>query len=192
MSHCRICRDAPTAGPALPHEPRPIFRLSASARILIASQAPGARAHASGVPFLDPSGTRLRAWMGVTDAEFYDTRRVAILPMGFCFPGYDSAGGDLPPRRECAPAWRTTALAAMPAVALILLVGSYAQRWHLAKRPLTATVADWRAILAAPQMPRMLPMPHPSWRNNGWLKRNPWFEAEAVPALRGHVRRLLG
>lgn len=191
---CRICREAPR-GPQLPHEPNPIFRLSATARLYICSQAPGARAHASGVPFSDPSGERLRAWMGVMPDEFYDTARIAIVPMGFCFPGYDSNGGDMPPRPECAAKWRALIFASLPRPPeLILLVGGYAQRWHLgykAKASLTETLRNWRDIIAQSEPPRLLPLPHPSWRNNGWLKKNPWFEAEILPWLRVEVRRFI-
>jgi uracil-DNA glycosylase len=188
---CRICRDAPQGRP-LPHEPRPVLRVSGSARIGVFGQAPGTRVHASGLPFTDPSGVRLRAWMGVSDEEFYDQSRVAILPMGFCFPGLNAKGGDLPPRRECAPAWRAKVMAALPRLEVVLLVGSYAQAWHLgdlAREDLTATVKDWRAITAATTAPRFWPLPHPSWRNNRWLKDNPWFAAELLPALRGDIRR---
>lgn len=186
---CRICRDAPLHGAPLPHEPRPVVQGSAGARLLIASQAPGNRAHQSGVPFSDPSGRRLRAWLGLTEADFYDPARVAILPMGACFPGLDAKGGDRPPRRECAPAWRADLLAGLPRLDLILVIGQYAQAWHLGPRPggLTGTVAGWRAILAASVRPRVLPLPHPSWRNNGWLRTNPWFEAELLPVLRAEV-----
>ena len=131
ISACRICRDAPQPGARLPHEPRPVLRPSTTARICIASQAPGVRVHASGTPFTDPSGDRLRAWLQLQPEEFYDQRRIAIVPMGFCFPGHDAAGGDLPPRRECAAAWHARLFAAMPQLELILAVGSYAQRWHL-------------------------------------------------------------
>jgi uracil-DNA glycosylase len=191
---CRICRDAPAGGRPLPHEPRPVLRPSATARLAICSQAPGVRVHASGTPFTDPSGDRLRAWLGVGSDEFYDQRRIAIVPMGFCFPGHDAAGGDLPPRRECAAAWHDRLFAAMPQLELILLVGSYAQRWHLGdagKGSMTATVGRWRLLLDAPGRPRHLPLPHPSWRNNGWLTANPWFERELLPAVRREVRRLL-
>jgi uracil-DNA glycosylase len=191
---CRICRDAPRHGPPLPHAPNPIFQLSPTARLLIASQAPGLRAHKSSKPFMDPSGVRLRAWLGLDEATFYDASRVAILPMGSCFPGYDANGGDLPPRRECAPAWRAGILARMTAIELILVIGQYAQAWHLggeAKAGLTATVARWRTILEEPRKPRILPLPHPSWRNNGWLKRHPWFEDEVLPVLRAEVARLV-
>jgi uracil-DNA glycosylase len=191
---CRICRDTPRHGPALPHEPRPVLQGSATARLCIASQAPGTRAHASGVTFSDPSGRRLRKWLGMTEGEFYDPSRVAIIPMGSCFPGQDAKGGDLPPRRECAEAWRVPLFQALPRLELVLLIGQYAQSWHLGpefRGGLTETVGRWREILAAPRRPRFLPMPHPSWRNNGWLRKNPWFEAELLPVLRAEVRTML-
>lgn len=185
---CRICRDQPSGKP-LPHEPRPVLRLSASARILIAGQAPGVRVHESGVPFTDPSGVRLRAWLGMSEAEFYDTERVAIVPMGFCFPGQDARGADRPPRPECADAWRARLLAARPGFAVTVLLGQHAVRWHLgdAARPsLTETVSAWRDYA-----PAVFALPHPSWRNNAWLNRNPWFAAELLPALRAGIRRTL-
>lgn len=191
---CRRCIDQPEGAP-LPHEPRPVLRAQRSARIAIAGQAPGTRVHSSGVPFTDPSGDRLRAWMGIGEAEFYDETRVAIVPMGFCFPGLDAAGSDLPPRRECARAWRSQVFANLPALELILLVGGYATGWHLpeaARRPVGETVSRWREIYEADKNgPAFFPLPHPSWRNSGWLKRNPWFEAEALPILRAHVAVLL-
>lgn len=190
---CRACRDAPHGTP-LPHEPRPVLRVSETARIAVCGQAPGTRVHASGVPFTDPSGVRLRAWMGVTDAEFYDVRRVAVVPMGFCFPGLDAKGGDLPPRRECAPLWRARVLALMPRLELVLLVGSYAVAWHMPERrkdPLSETVGAWRTLLEGRTRPATLPLPHPSWRNNAWLKSHPWFEAELLPRLRAEVRARL-
>jgi uracil-DNA glycosylase len=190
---CRFCRDAPLRAPALP-DPRPVLQVSASARLCIASQAPGLRAHESGRPFDDRSGDRLREWMGVEREEFYDERRVAILPMGFCFPGYDAHGGDRPPRRECAPRWRTRFFALLPDVELILCIGSYAQTWHLGSRraaSMTDTVRSWRTILSSAGAPRVMPLPHPSWRNTGWMKRHPWFEAEALPALRREVDAVL-
>lgn len=191
IRNCRVCIDDPRGKP-LPHEPRPVLRVSRSARIAICGQAPGTRVHASGKPFTDPSGDRLRAWLGVTDEEFYDMRRIAIIPMGFCFPGLDKSGGDLPPRRECAPLWRKRLFDNMPNLELVILVGSYAQRWHLRERSsLTETVADWRAILERPETPRYLPLPHPSWRNNAWLKTNAWFERDVLPTLRSRVRELL-
>lgn len=190
---CRLCIEHPRRTP-LPHAPNPVLRPSTTARLAICSQAPGVRVHASGTPFTDPSGDRLRAWLGVTPDEFYDTSRVAIVPMGFCFPGHDAHGGDLPPRRECATAWHRELFAAMGQLDLILLVGSYAQRWH---RPqdaglgMTDMVRDWRRILKGAGTPRYLPLPHPSWRNNAWVKKNPWFEAELLPALRHEVRAML-
>ncbi len=191
---CRLCRDTPLRGGPLPHEPRPVLQASATARLCIAGQAPGTRVHASGRPFTDPSGVRLRQWLGLDEELFYDERRIAILPMGHCFPGLDAKGGDLPPRRECAPAWRARLFEAMPQIELVLAIGQYAQAWHLgedARSSLTETVADWRAILASPRRPRILPLPHPSWRNSGWLKRNLWFEAELLPVLRQEVARLV-
>jgi uracil-DNA glycosylase len=191
---CRICRDAPRHGGPLPQEPRPILQGSATARLCIASQAPGTRAQASGIPFRDPSGVRLRHWLGLDEAAFYDPARVAIVPMGACFPGQDAKGGDLPPRRECAVAWRAPLFAALPDLELILLIGQYAQAWHLGaafQGGLTATVLRWREILAAEGRPRLLPLPHPSWRNNGWLRRHPWFEAELLPVLRDRVRTIV-
>ena len=192
---CRICRDAPLYPPPLPHQPRPVIQASVTARLCIAGQAPGTRVHASGRPFTDPSGERLRNWLGLDETIFYDASKVAIVPMGHCFPGLDAKGGDKPPRRECAPTWRVRVFAAMPSVELVLAIGRYAQAWHLGPRSgpnLSATVGDWRAIFAQPGQPRILPLPHPSWRNNAWLKRNPWFEEELVPVLRSEVARLIG
>lgn len=189
---CHICREQPTDR-RLPHEPRPVFQISKTARLFVCSQAPGIRAHTNGIPFSDPSGARLRAWMGVSEAEFYDAAKIGIIPMGFCFPGHDKTGGDLPPRPECAPFWRARIFAALPqAPELILLVGSHAQRWHLGKAHSMAEILkEWRRYASAPEIPRYLPLPHPSWRNSGWLKRNPWFEAEVLPYLRSEVRRLI-
>ncbi|MFV0298802.1 MAG: uracil-DNA glycosylase family protein [Hyphomicrobiaceae bacterium] len=199
---CRRCVESPIGKP-LPHEPRPVLRASATARIAIAGQAPGTRVHASGIPFTDPSGDRLRQWMGVTEDEFYDTSRVAIIPMGFCFPGLDAKKGDLPPRRECAPMWRDKVFTLLPRVELILLIGQYAQRWHLDKAEirggLTATVVRFHETMPTDghkrtrcrSHPRHIPLPHPSWRNNAWIKRNPWFEADVIPYLQQEVRRLL-
>ncbi len=190
---CRICVEAPDRRP-LPHEPRPVLRVSSTARLAVVGQAPGTRVHASGVPFSDPSGERLRAWMGVSAEEFYDTARIAIVPMGFCFPGLDAKGGDLPPRRECARTWRARLFAQLPKIELILLVGQYAQAWHLRTEvgaSLTETVREWRRILARPGKPGCLPLPHPSWRNNAWLRANPWFSDELLPRLKIEVRRLV-
>ena len=186
---CRICRDAPLYGPPLPQEPRPIVQGLASARLCVASQAPGNRADKSGVPFMDPSGTRLRDWLGLDEAAFYDASRLAIVPMGACFPGYYAKGGDKPPRRECAERWRAELFAGLPNLELILVIGQYAQGWHLGRQKagLTDTVRRWREILASPGTPRVLPLPHPSWRNSGWLKANPWYEAELLPVLKTEV-----
>lgn len=190
VAGCRLCVEEPRGKP-LPHEPRPVLRVSATATVCIAGQAPGTRVHASGIPFTDPSGDRLRDWMGIDEATFYDRSQVAIVPMGFCFPGLDDKGGDLPPRRECPPAWRDAVFAALPRIRLILAVGAYAQRWHLGRKSrstLTETVAAWRDI-ATTTDPMVIPLPHPSWRNNAWLRKHPWFEAELLPFLRDQLRR---
>lgn len=145
--------------------------------------------HASGTPFTDPSGDRLRSWLGIDSETFYDERRIAIIPMGFCFPGLDDKGGDLPPRRECAPLWREKLFSALKHVELTLLVGQYAQAWHLKERrksSLTETVQAWREY-----GPDFIPLPHPSWRNNAWVKKNPWFETELLPVLRKRVAAAL-
>lgn len=172
-----------------------MLRVSATARLAICGQAPGTRVHASGVPFSDPSGDRLRTWMGIDADTFYDVSRIAIVPMGFCFPGLDAKGGDLPPRPECRALWHARLFELLPAVELVLLVGQYAQRWHLGARArsgLTTTVAAWREVIAEPTAGRRyLPLPHPSWRNNGWLARNVWFESELLPRLRSEVSRVL-
>ena len=188
ISGCRLCAER-FAATETAHEPRPVIHLSATARLLIAGQAPGARVHRSGVPFDDPSGDRLRDWMGVDRAAFYDQSRVAIVPMAFCFPGYDARGSDLPPPKICATTWREEVMAAMPQIELILLVGQYAQGWHIKDRrkaSLTETVRNWQEY-----GPSILPLPHPSWRNTGWLKRNHWFEQDVLPWLRGEVARLV-
>lgn len=180
---CRICEAH------LSHGVRPVLRASTTARICIAGQAPGIRVHESGIPFNDPSGERLRDWMGIDRDTFYDERRLAIIPMGFCFPGYDVKGADKAPRRECAQTWRNPLFAQLPQFELTLIVGTYAQRWHLgetAKANLSETVRAWRDYA-----PRVIPLPHPSWRNNAWLKKNPWFETELLPELRLRVRHLL-
>lgn len=170
---CRAC--------VLPHEPRPVVWVHPEARILIAGQAPGRRVHESGVPWDDPSGDRLREWLQMDRAAFYDKRRIAVAAMGFCYPGTVN-GADLPPRRECAPLWRPRLLPLLQKVRLTLLVGAYAQRYHLGaavSRTLGETVRNWRAY---PE--NVLPLPHPSWRNSAWLKRNPWFETDVLPELR--------
>lgn len=182
VRHCRLCADR------LPHPPRPVLQLGATARVLVAGQAPGRRVNLSGIPFDDPSGERLRDWMGVDTRTFYDPRAVALLPMGLCYPG-TGPGGDLPPRPECAPAWRAHLLAQLPRVELVLAVGRHAQAWHLgpaARATLTETVRAWRDC-----GPGLLPLPHPSPRNNRWLRNNPWFEHEVLPALRARVAAAL-
>lgn len=179
---CRACADR------LPHEPRPVVRASATARLCVAGQAPGTKVHASGLSFDDASGERLRAWMGIGRDVFYDESRVAIVAMGFCFPGQDANGGDRPPIRDCARLWREPLFALMPNLELILLVGGYAQAWHLGGARRESVTETVRAGLE--YLPRFLPLPHPSWRNTGWLKRNPWFEAEVLPVLRAEVQRL--
>ncbi len=186
---CDICVAAPLKTP-LPHRPRPVVQASKTARLGVFGQAPGNLVHQTGVPFNDPSGERLRDWMGVTREEFYDEERIAIIPMGFCFPGYDAKGGDLPPRKECAAAWRARLMEALPNIETTILVGGYAQKWHLgrgAKKTLTETVSTWRDFT-----PKYFPTPHPSWRNTGWLKKNPWFESDLLPVLKRRVRRLIG
>ncbi len=179
---CTIC------AAHLPQGPRPVLQAHARARILIAGQAPGSKVHASGVPFDDASGERLRLWTGLSRATFYDPKVVAILPMGFCYPGTGKAG-DLPPRKECAPQWRAQLLQALPNIELTLVIGQYAMAWHLpgaVTKNLTETVRAWRH-----HWPAVLPLPHPSPRNNIWLKANPWFELEVVPAVQARVRSLL-
>jgi uracil-DNA glycosylase len=190
---CRVCRDAPLGKP-LPHEPRPVLRVSPSATVCIAGQAPGTRVHASGTPFTDPSGDRLRDWLGIDADTFYDVRRIAIVPMGFCFPGQDAKGGDLPPRRECAPLWHRRLFDVLPKIKLVVAVGAYAHAFHLgslARPTLTETVTDWREIMAATARPKVIPLPHPSWRNNAWIRRHPWFETELLPVLRAEVAAAL-
>ncbi|TKA97175.1 uracil-DNA glycosylase family protein [Cereibacter changlensis] len=184
---CRLC--APRfAATATAHEPRPVPWFRASARLLIAGQAPGARVQAIGEPFRDASGDRLRLWTGLSEAEFYDRERVAIVPMAFCFPGYDAKGSDLPPPPICARTWHAQVMHTLCRRELTLVVGGAAQRWHLGTRSVTETVADWRAHLA---QSRAFPLPHPSWRTTGWLKRHPWFETELLPALRAEVRAVM-
>lgn len=179
---CQLC------APEFDHTPRPVLQLGTTPRILIAGQAPGRRVQESGVPFDDPSGDRLREWLGLTPAQFYDPALVAILPMAFCYPGTGKSG-DLPPPPRCAATWRARLLAAVPRVDLTLVIGQYALAWHLdtGKTPLTEVVRNWKA-----HRPRTVPLPHPSPRNNIWLKKNPWFETEVVPYLRRRVRKLLG
>ena len=179
VRHCRACEAH------LPLGPRPVLQAGDAARILIAGQAPGLRVHMTGIPWDDLSGERLRAWMGVDKAFFYDASRVAIIPMGYCYPGR-GAGGDLPPRRECAELWLDQLLAKMPHIELTLLVGQYAQQHFLGKRrkkSLTETTKAWRAYA-----PQAIPMPHPSPRNQPWFKQNPWFEQDVLTELQARIR----
>ncbi|MEL7542632.1 MAG: uracil-DNA glycosylase family protein, partial [Pseudomonadota bacterium] len=177
IAACRLCLEAPKSAP-MPHPPRPVAVLSQTAKICICGQAPGTRVHASGRPFTDPSGNRLRAWLGMDETTFYNPSKLAIVPMGFCFPGLDAKGGDLPPRSECRATWHARVFALMPQLELIILIGRYAQRWHLGQidgyrvpRTLTETVANWRTIYDPDAPRRYLAVPHPSWRNNAWFKR---------------------
>jgi len=180
---CRAC-----AG-VLPHTPRPVVRVFPETRLLICGQAPGRRVHESGRPFTDPSGDRLRDWMGVDYDAFYGDPRIGVAAQAFCYPGTAPKGGDYPPPPRCAALWRSRLLASLPRVELTLLVGGYAQAWALgdrAKRTMTDTVRAWREYARG-----YAPLPHPSWRNTAWLKKNPWFEAEVLPYLRERVRRIL-
>ena len=186
VAAARACRECVAH---LPLGPRPVVRAQTSARLLIIGQAPGTRVHESGVPWDDKSGERLRDWLAMPPEVFYDESRVAIMPMGFCYPGRLPRGGDAPPRPECAPLWHARLLAGMPNIALTLLVGQYAQGFYLGKaryKTLTETVAHWRDYL-----PEYLPTPHPSWRTGGWQKRNPWFETDLLPVLRERVAALV-
>ena len=178
---CQICVEH------LPHGPRPVLQVHRKAPILIVGQAPGRRVHESGIPFQDPSGVRLRQWMGVEEETFYDAERVAILPMGFCYPG-TGRSGDYPPRPECAPAWRQALLSHLKNVQLTLVLGQYAQAYHLNVKPQTVTqaVSSWRDY-----WPKQLPLPHPSPRNQAWFKKNQWFELEVLPLLQKRIRQLL-
>ena len=171
----------------LPLGPRPVFQLHRSSRVLIAGQAPGRKVHESGVPFADASGDRLREWMGISKEVFYDSQQIAILPMGFCYPG-SRKSGDLPPRLECAPAWRETLLQPLNNVKITLVIGQYAQAYHLpdAGMSVTDTVRSWNE-----HWPRVVPLPHPSPRNNGWLRRNAWFSEELLPKLRTQIAEIL-
>lgn len=181
---CQLCASD------MARAPRPILQVSDSAKILIAGQAPGNLAMESGRPFTDPSGDRLRDWLQIDEATFYDPAKVAIIPMGFCFAGYDKKGGDIPPMKRCAKTWHTPLFERLPQIQLKVLIGSYAQRWHIGdqmEKTLTATVQKWRGFLDQ----GVIVTPHPSWRNNAWLKRNPWFETELLPELRKRVQALL-
>ncbi|MFC4350106.1 uracil-DNA glycosylase family protein [Fodinicurvata halophila] len=180
---CRLCAED------LPLGPRPVVRASTTARLLIVGQAPGTKVHETGLPFNDASGERLRDWLQMDRETFYDETRVAIMPVGLCYPGRDPKGGDRPPMRICAPTWHPVLRPLMASVELTLLVGSYAQAYYLGRRRqqnMTETVRCWRDYA-----PEYLPLPHPSWRNTGWLKRNPWFADDLLPELRAEVRRLV-
>ena len=179
---CTLCTEH------LPLGPRPIIQVSSTAKILIVGQAPGSRVHETGIPFNDPSGDRLREWMGIDKEIFYDDKEIALVPMGFCFPGTGKSG-DLPPRPECAATWRVQLLEQLPNIKLTIVVGQYAQAWHLDqgnKANLTETVVAWKSY-----WPKAIPLPHPSPRNNIWLKKNPWFEEEVLPSLRRKVKAVL-
>jgi uracil-DNA glycosylase len=178
---CTVCAEY------LPHGTRPIVQLAATAPIVIIGQAPGRRVHESGVPWDDPSGNRLRSWLDLTPEQFYDPTQVAILPMGFCYPG-SASSGDLPPRPECAPLWHEQLLEHLPANRLEVIIGTYAQKKYIAApgKNLTETVSNWQQYL-----PGQIVMPHPSPRNQAWFKRNPWFETDAIPAVQDRVREVL-
>ena len=180
---CRLCEEH------LPLGPRPVVQADSKAKILIVGQAPGRKVHETGIPFNDPSGDRLRDWMGIEKSVFYDAAQIALLPMGFCYPGTGKSG-DLPPRPECAEAWREKLLKKLPKVQLTLVIGQYAHRYHLAdnqKKTLTETVKAWREFSEE----GLLPLPHPSPRNNIWLKKNEWFEKDVLPALKTKVKKLI-
>lgn len=179
-SACTVCAHA------LPLGPRPVFRAAPTARLLIIGQAPGTKVHATGIPWNDPSGDRLREWTGLDRDMFYDAARVAIIPMGLCYPGRLPRGGDAPPRRECAPLWHAEFRRVMPEIRLTLLVGSYAQSYYLGKGALAARVRDH-----ANAPPDLFPLPHPSWRTRAWAARRPWFETEVLPALRARITEAL-
>ncbi|WP_455475362.1 uracil-DNA glycosylase family protein [Bartonella sp. B17] len=193
---CRVCIEHPHYLPPLLHDPKPVVYLSNTASIAIAGQAPGLRVHESSIPFNDRSGEKLRNWLNVTNDEFYNRSLFAIVPMGFCFPGYDKNKSDLPPRRECQEIWHERVFQAMPQIKLVLAIGSYAQKWHIANlkyKTVSATVRDWKNILSIHQ-PRgyhVMPLPHPSWRNTSWIQKNPWFNDELIIYLRALVRKFL-
>ena len=183
---CRICADR-FAATHTAHEPRPVVWFSSTARLLVAGQAPGMKVYHSGRPFTDPSGDRLRDWLGMDEGAFYDLTKVAVVPMAFCFPGYDAKGSDLPPPKICGETWHDRVMAGLPDVRLRVLVGASAHRYHLGvKTGVTDTVKAWRDF-----GPDTFVLPHPSWRNTGWLKKNPWFEDEVLPALRARVKEVL-
>lgn len=183
---CCLCSDR-FAATHTAHQPRPVAWFQSGAQILIAGQAPGARVHESGRPFTDPSGDRLRDWLGIDEATFYDESRLAIVPMAFCFPGYDAKGLDLPPPKICGETWHDRVMDHLGQMPLTILVGGYAHKYHFGiKTGVTETVQNWRA-----RAPHVFALPHPSWRNTGWIKKNPWFETETLPALRARVQEVL-
>ncbi|MGV6805692.1 MAG: uracil-DNA glycosylase family protein [Ruegeria sp.] len=183
---CRLCAER-FANTATTHQPRPVVWFQNGARILIAGQAPGVRVHESGRPFTDPSGDRLRDWLGLNQTDFYDRARVAIVPMAFCFPGYNARKADLPPPTICGKTWHARVMRELGEVRLTILVGGYAHKFHLgANASVTETVRNWRD-----HAPRVFALPHPSWRNTAWLKRNPWFEADLLPSMRTRVQEVL-
>lgn len=184
ISRCTACSDK------LPFPPRPVIRAAVGSRILVAGQAPGTRVHETGIPWNDPSGQRLRDWLGVSDACFYDTDKFALIPQGFCYPGKMAGGGDRPPRAECARLWHAELISLLPNIELILAVGQYAQAWHLKdrrKKNLTETVR-----VSVDYLPDYMALPHPSWRVVGWMKKNPWFEADILPLLKTKVKGIVG
>lgn len=190
---CKICiedRENP-----LPHAPNPVVVISKKAKIVICGQAPGNKVNQSGIPFTDPSGDRLRDWCGVDEDIFYNSALFSIVPMGFCFPGLDKNGGDLPPRKECAKQWHENVFDCMPQLELYLLVGGYAQKYHLGKlahKTVTGTVANWKEYIENPKSgKRFLPLPHPSWRNTGWIKKHAFFEEELLPFLKNEISKIL-
>ncbi len=188
LENIRACKHCTMSTPPLPVTPNPVIQASRHSKIRIIGQAPGTKVHASGRPFTDASGDRLRDWMGVSSEEFYNSDLIAVTPMGFCFPGQDDKGGDLPPRNECAPLWQNKLEEALPNVELTLIVGMYAVKWHLgdrAERNLTETVKAWRNY-----EPNIIPLPHPSWRNTGWIKKHDWFE-EVLEALKFRIDNVL-
>jgi uracil-DNA glycosylase len=182
-------RSCQTCALTLPFAPNPVLQLSSQAKILLIGQAPGTKAHESNLPFNDPSGDRLRTWMAVPREQFYNENNFALMPMGFCYPGRSSKGGDLPPATACAPLWHSQLRAYLPHIQLTLLIGHYAQAYYLKdqrNQTVTETVRAWSEYL-----PTFFPLPHPSWRNTAWCRRNPWFEAEVVPELRKRVHLIL-
>ena len=195
IEQCKICQINPIKNP-LPHDPKPVIRVSETARICVAGQAPGTRVHKTGIPFNDPSGDRLRGWMGISREKFYDESKIAIIPMGFCFPGLDDNGSDLPPRRECQKTWHDILFQELTQLELIIPVGKYAHMYHMGvsrDTSISEIIQNWwsESKQNSGSKKRFLPLPHPSWRNSGWLKKNPWFELDVLPKLRSEVTRII-